>query len=83
MWKRIRSSVKGRDVLYDADGKAFWRCSRCHTVLDRKTVTLDHVIPLRRGWGRCLSHEDNLQIVCSECNRDKEIYEDSRSMIDF
>lgn len=45
-----------------------WRCVYCHKKLTRKTLTLDHVIPFKKGgsWGI-----ENLVPACGFCNNSK------------
>ena len=44
------------------------RCTYCGKALNRKTATLDHVVPKSKG-GK--SGWKNLVLACAECNRRK------------
>jgi 5-methylcytosine-specific restriction endonuclease McrA len=40
-------------------------CSYCHVELDRRTATIDHVVPKSKGGGNEMS---NLKLSCRTCN---------------
>ncbi|MBA7544890.1 hypothetical protein ES705_37251 [subsurface metagenome] len=52
--------------------KCNYRCMKCGI---KDNLEVDHIIPLSRG-GR--EDEDNMQILCSKCNRKKHNYIDFR-----
>lgn len=45
-----------------------WRCFHCGTVLDRKSLTKDHLVPLSRGGSE---NAENLVPACKSCNSAK------------
>lgn len=45
-----------------------WLCFYCGTLLDQKTVTRDHVVPISRGGSNDI---DNIVPCCSSCNSKK------------
>ncbi|MGC6512525.1 MAG: DNA methyltransferase [Parvibaculales bacterium] len=44
------------------------RCAGCDYLFEFRHFELDHIIPKAKGGG---DHEDNLQLLCSSCNRIK------------
>ncbi len=56
---------KNRHVLY---GQQEGRCSGCKMDFPFKVMEVDHVVPRSRGG---TDHLDNLQLLCSHCNRIK------------
>ena len=56
---------QNKHVLY---GKQEGRCNGCQTDFPFKIMEVDHVIPQSRGG---TDHVDNLQLLCSSCNRIK------------
>lgn len=51
-----------RHDVFEADG---WQCRNCGS---RKSLTIDHIIPLARGG---TGARDNLQTLCKRCNNEK------------
>ena len=49
-------------------GKQEGKCNGCQTEFPFRIFEVDHVIPRSRGG---TDHEDNLQLLCSHCNRVK------------
>jgi len=58
-----------------------WICSSCGRYIDKKDVTVDHLIPIlkfkkngkyrdKQSWETCW-REDNLTIMCADCNLNK------------
>ena len=56
---------QNKHVLF---GQQEGRCGGCKTVFDFKLFDVDHVVPRSRGVH---DHIDNLQLLCSHCNRTK------------
>ncbi len=56
---------KNKHVLY---GQQEGRCTGCGTEFPFRIMEVDHVIPRSRGG---TDHPDNLQLLCSHCNRIK------------
>ena len=61
------------------DGR--WVCSSCGRHVEKNEVTIDHLIPIlkfkkngryidKQNWAMCWS-EDNLTIMCTDCNSNK------------
>lgn len=63
-FKEIDSRRKVRNELLERDAT----CTYCSVRLDKKTATIDHIIPKSRGGG-----EDsvNLTLACFDCNQKK------------
>ncbi|MHA2279604.1 MAG: HNH endonuclease [Promethearchaeota archaeon] len=51
-------------------------CNWCGQKLDRKTATLDHVIPLSKGGTNGL---DNQTLACYDCNQNRQDHLPSRT----
>ena len=49
-------------------GQQEGRCAGCDTEFPFRAFDIDHVIPQSRGG---TDHPDNLQLLCSHCNRVK------------
>ncbi len=56
---------KNKHVLF---GQQEGRCSGCKTEFPYRIMEVDHIIPRSRGG---TDHMDNLQLLCSHCNRIK------------
>ena len=56
---------QNRHVLF---GKQEGRCNGCKTEFPFRMFEVDHVIPRSRGG---IDHIDNLQLLCTHCNRTK------------
>ena len=54
---------QNKHVLF---GQQEGRCAGCKTVFDFKLFEVDHMVPRSRGGH---DHIDNLQMLCSHCNR--------------
>lgn len=69
--KEFYSSQQWRFLRYDVflrDGRI---CALCGaTPEDGTRLHIDHIIPLRQDWGLRLK-EENLQVLCEECNHGK------------
>lgn len=59
---RIRNKHRIRSCLFGMDGNL---CHYCHTKLNGKTATIDHIIPLSNGGTNDLI---NLVLCCFWCN---------------
>lgn len=72
----VSDSLRFR-VLKEAKG----RCALCGATRDERTLDVDHIIPRSRG-GR--TEYENLQVLCSKCNRSKQDKDDSdfRSLLE-
>jgi 5-methylcytosine-specific restriction endonuclease McrA len=59
-WNDMRMMILERDQY----------CGYCHIELDKKTMTIDHMIPMSKGGEiHCPS---NMVASCKKCNSDKE-----------
>ena len=56
---------QNRHVLF---GQQEGRCNGCRTEFPFRAFAVDHIIPVSRGG---TDHIDNLQLLCSHCNRTK------------
>lgn len=52
-------------VLFNRDG---WKCQYCGTLLDRRSITIDHIVPRARGGETCWK---NCVVSCKRCNTAK------------
>jgi 5-methylcytosine-specific restriction endonuclease McrA len=63
--KRWKPPKWNKRAMFNRDG---WVCQYCGAALDKKTVTIDHVIPRSQGgrtdWLNCVT-------ACQRCNREK------------
>ena len=76
----VEAAVRRRARLNEASGShtdaewivlciaSAWRCDYCGHVLDEKTATRDHAIPLSRGGSDDIS---NIVVACKSCNSKK------------
>ena len=49
-------------------GQQEGRCNGCQTEFPFRAFDVDHIVPQSRGG---TNHPDNLQLLCSHCNRVK------------
>lgn len=68
--KKTYRGVKRRLLVEDP------RCYWCGKHLDKKTATLDHIIPLSRGGTNGL---DNQTLACYDCNQNRRNHLPSRT----
>ena len=64
----IEAPIPYRQNKHVLFGQQEGRCNGCKTVFDFKLFEVDHVVPRSRGGH---DHIDNLQLLCSHCNRTK------------
>lgn len=70
--KRFRKLRRGNQITKDK--RAFvlsrdnFKCRHCGSV---EKLSLDHILPLSKGGN---SDSSNLQVLCTECNRKKDIH---------
>ena len=62
----IDAPIPYRQNAHVLFGQQEGRCAGCKTVFDFKLFEVDHVVPRSRGGH---DHIDNLQMLCSHCNR--------------
>ena len=62
----IESPIPYRQNKHVLFGQQEGRCAGCKTVFDFKLFEVDHMVPRSRGGH---DHIDNLQMLCSHCNR--------------
>ncbi|WP_241667342.1 HIT domain-containing protein [Pseudodesulfovibrio senegalensis] len=66
-YRLLDTPVSG-SVYYEAMKESGGRCALCGATKDERPLDLDHIIPRSKG-GK--STKDNLQVLCSRCNRTK------------
>ena len=73
-WRRVSEfyeSPQWRRVRYDALKKNDGRCELCgRSKHDGIVLNVDHIKNIRDNWGLRLK-QDNLQVLCNECNHGK------------
>lgn len=58
-----------------------YECNKCHNLFPLKQVEVDHIIPIDEfsSWDetieRMFCEEDNLQVLCKECHKEKTLDE--------
>jgi hypothetical protein len=56
------------NLRYQVLAESGGRCALCGATKHERPLDVDHIVPLSRGR---VSTRDNLQILCSKCNRSK------------
>ena len=59
------NSVENRQRMF---GRQEGRCNGCENIYQYKDFEVDHIVPVKAGGG---DQEDNLQLLCGNCNRRK------------
>jgi len=72
-YRLLDTPVSG-NVYYEVMKNSGGRCALCGVTKDERPLNVDHIIPLSRG-GK--STKDNLQVLCSRCNRTKSNKDDT------
>lgn len=66
-YRLLDTPISG-SVYYEVMKESGGRCAACGTTKDERPLDVDHIIPRSKG-GK--STKDNLQVLCSRCNRTK------------
>ena len=67
-YRLIDDTAVPRDVRYRVLASSEHRCALCGATAKERLLDVDHIIPRSRGGE---SAPDNLQVLCSRCNRAK------------
>ncbi|MDC0335905.1 HIT domain-containing protein [Pseudodesulfovibrio sp.] len=66
-YRMLGGPVKG-SVYYEVMKESGGRCALCGTTSKERPLDVDHILPRSKGGS---SDKENLQVLCSKCNRTK------------
>ena len=69
IWFKITSYWE--DIRYDILQRDSYNCATCGIKGKPEDLQVDHIIPVARGGD--MWREDNLQVLCISCHKDKNI----------